>query len=157
MQYEITQPGVYDSKGKPVKVGTVFDIKGDTVPAWLVNKGRRLGGDTEGKTPITNPKKDARSAEAKAKAEAEEKARLEAEAEAKAKAENTKPSAQERQQRLRELVGEMKPEAFTADGSPDVKVLNGMLKDGEMAFTAEERDQLWPGIKGEFTPPATGK
>ena len=94
-------------------------------------------------------------AEAEAKAEAEEKARLEAEA--KAKAANTKPSAQERQQRLRELVGEMKPEAFTADGSPDVKVLNGMLNEGEIAFTAEERDQLWPGIKGEFTPPAAGK
>ena len=155
MQYEITQPGVYDGEGKPVKVGTVFDIKGDAVPAWLVNKGRRLGGDTEGKTPITNPKKDARSAEAKAKAEAEEKVRLEAEA--KAKAANTKPSAQERQQRLRELVGEMKPEAFTADGSPDVMVLNGMLNEGEIAFTAEERDQLWPGIKGEFTPPAAGK
>ena len=139
MQYEITQPGVYDGEGKPVKVGTVFDIKGDAVPAWLVNKGRRLGGDTEGKTPITNPKKDARPAEAKAKAA------------------NTKPSAQERQQRLRELVGEMKPEAFTADGSPDVKVLNGMLNEGEIAFTAEERDQLWPGIKGEFTPPAAGK
>lgn len=40
MKIEVTEKGVYDAKGKMIEVGTELTIKGDEVPAWLVNKGR---------------------------------------------------------------------------------------------------------------------
>lgn len=56
MKIEITEPGVYDAKGNEIEVGTQIDVKGDDVPAWLVNKGRIVA-ETKGKTPVTNPAK----------------------------------------------------------------------------------------------------
>lgn len=56
MKIEITQKGVFDGNGKEVEIGTVITVKGDTIPAWLVSKGRAVGG--EGKTAVTNPAKD---------------------------------------------------------------------------------------------------
>ena len=52
MKCEITEKGVYGADGQPIKVGATIDVKGDTVPAWLINKCRPVGG---GKTAVTNP------------------------------------------------------------------------------------------------------
>lgn len=42
MKVEVTQKGVYDAKGSAIPVGTELTVKGDAVPAWLVNKCRVL-------------------------------------------------------------------------------------------------------------------
>ncbi|MFN4062348.1 MAG: hypothetical protein ACK4IA_16565 [Paracoccus hibiscisoli] len=49
MKLKITKPGYHDQKGKPVEVGTVITVQGDTVPASLLNKCEVLDGDTKGK------------------------------------------------------------------------------------------------------------
>ena len=54
MKLEITKKGYHDQSGKPVPVGTVISVKGDDVPAGLVNKCRVVA-ETKGKTAITNP------------------------------------------------------------------------------------------------------
>lgn len=59
MKLKITEKGVNDSKGKPVKVGTVLTVKGDTVPGYLLNKCMVLGNESTGKTPVTNDDPDA--------------------------------------------------------------------------------------------------
>ncbi|MEI4489606.1 hypothetical protein [Mameliella alba] len=46
MQYEITEKGVAGHK-----VGEIVEIDGDTVPKWLVNKGRVLND----RVAVTNP------------------------------------------------------------------------------------------------------
>jgi hypothetical protein len=57
MKLEITEKGIFDQNGKEAEVGSIIDVKGDAVPAWLVNKCRIVGG--KGKTPVTNPAKEA--------------------------------------------------------------------------------------------------
>lgn len=57
MKIEITEKGVYDAKGELIEVGTELTVRGDEVPAWLVNKCRVIG-EAKGKTPVTNPAKD---------------------------------------------------------------------------------------------------
>ncbi|KPF74559.1 hypothetical protein IP68_12400 [Blastomonas sp. AAP25] len=112
MKIEITQKGVYDAKGQEIEVGTEMDIKGDTVPAWLVNKGRVL-------------------------------------AEAKGKAAVTNTSGAERQARLKEIAMGLADGDFIASGAPDVAKVNELLNEDETAFTAAERDQVWPGIAAD--------
>lgn len=57
MRIEITRPGVYDEKGNEIEVGTAVTVKGDSVPAWLVNKGRVVADKPTKATAITNPAK----------------------------------------------------------------------------------------------------
>lgn len=56
MKLEITQKGIFDQNGKEAEVGSIIDVKDDTVPAWLVNKCRPVGGS--GKKAVTNPAND---------------------------------------------------------------------------------------------------
>lgn len=56
-------------------------------------------------------------------------------------------SAAARQARLKEIVGGLSEDDFTASGAPDVNKVNELLNEGEQPFTAAERDHLWPGIK----------
>lgn len=69
MKITITELGVYDQNGDQIEVGTVVDVKGDTVPGWLVNKGEVLA-DAKGKTAVTNPAKTKKRAGLEAQAEA---------------------------------------------------------------------------------------
>lgn len=57
MKIKITENGVYDQKGQRVPVGTEFSIKGDAVPAWLVNKGQVIGEKPAKADAVTNPAK----------------------------------------------------------------------------------------------------
>jgi hypothetical protein len=43
MKLEITQKGVFDANGDEVSVGTVINVKGDSVPAGLLNKCHEIG------------------------------------------------------------------------------------------------------------------
>ena len=54
MRLEITKKGFHDQSGKAVPVGTVINVKGDEVPAGLVNKCRVVA-ESKGKIAITNP------------------------------------------------------------------------------------------------------
>lgn len=54
MRFKVTRKGVFDTKGKPVEVGTVMNVKGSDVPAYLVGKGEPMG--AERKAAVTNPK-----------------------------------------------------------------------------------------------------
>lgn len=38
MQLKVSEKGVYDANGKVVPVGHIFEVKGDKIPAFLVNK-----------------------------------------------------------------------------------------------------------------------
>ncbi len=56
MKAKITQQGVYDAKGQRIVVGTVVNVKGDDLPAYLVGKAVALDEPKpEPKTAITNP------------------------------------------------------------------------------------------------------
>jgi hypothetical protein len=55
VRIEITEKGVYDAKGKAIPVGTELTVKGDSVPAWLVSKGRIVVEKTAKSAPVTNP------------------------------------------------------------------------------------------------------
>lgn len=58
MKVKITMKGVFGVDGKEVPVGTVIDVKGDAMPASLVNKAEIVGGSKPtGKTAVTNPAK----------------------------------------------------------------------------------------------------
>jgi hypothetical protein len=62
MKAKITQKGVYDAKGKPMKVGDTIEVKGNEMPAHLTGKARPLDVDDTpeaAKKPVTNPAKDA--------------------------------------------------------------------------------------------------
>ena len=59
MKAEITQEGVFDQTGNRVPVGTVIEVSGDDLPAWLANKARPVAAEA-----VTTPKKPAKSAEA---------------------------------------------------------------------------------------------
>lgn len=119
MKIEITHKGVYDKDGKAIEVGTEIDVTGDTVPSWLLNKGRVIA-EKKGKTAVTNPAESALSDEAAA-----------------------------RQARLKEIVGGLSDGDFIASGAPDVGKVNELLNEGEVEFTAAERDQLWAGIAAD--------
>ena len=54
MKLEITKKGYHDKAGRKVDVGTIINVKGDEIPAGLVNKCRVVS-ETKGKTAITNP------------------------------------------------------------------------------------------------------
>ncbi len=54
MKYEVTRRGVYDAKGEMIEIGTEIDVKGDTVPGYLVGKSVPVKGS--GKVAVTNPK-----------------------------------------------------------------------------------------------------
>ena len=54
MKIEITRQGVYDKDGKELEVGTEITVKGDVVPAFLVNKGRIVAEKPVKATPVTN-------------------------------------------------------------------------------------------------------
>jgi hypothetical protein len=57
MKFQIEKPGVSDGKGGRVSVGTIIDVKGDAVPAWLTNKGRVVADAKRGRLAVTNPVK----------------------------------------------------------------------------------------------------
>lgn len=52
MKVKVTEKGVYDAKGERVPVGTMLNVKGDEMPAYLVGKAAAV--DAE---PVTNPAK----------------------------------------------------------------------------------------------------
>jgi hypothetical protein len=60
MKIEITEAGVYDRDEREVPPGTVLDIPGDTVPAWLVNKGRVIAAPAPEAEMVASPKKRGR-------------------------------------------------------------------------------------------------
>lgn len=57
MKIKITEAGVYDQNGQRVPVGTEISVKGDVVPAWLVNKGQIIGEKPTKAVAVTNPAK----------------------------------------------------------------------------------------------------
>ena len=59
VKIEITKPGVYDEKGNEIQIGTELTVKGDSVPAWLVNKGRVIAEKPAKAAAVTNPAKGA--------------------------------------------------------------------------------------------------
>lgn len=59
MRIKITRPGVYDEKGNEIEVGTELTVTRDSVPAWLVNKGRVVADKPTKVTAISNPAKGA--------------------------------------------------------------------------------------------------
>lgn len=58
MRLKITKPGYHDKDGNPVEVGAIITVKGDTIPAALVNKAEQLDGDSKGKEAATGQKLD---------------------------------------------------------------------------------------------------
>ena len=52
MKYEVTRRGVYDAKGEMIEIGTEIEVRGDTVPGYLVGKSVPVKG---GKVAVTNP------------------------------------------------------------------------------------------------------
>lgn len=77
MRVRVIEKGVNDKDGNSVAKGTVIEVEGDTIPAWLVNKAVPAD-DGDGKTFVTNPAKPLTKAEQKAKdkADAAERADL---------------------------------------------------------------------------------
>lgn len=57
MKIEVTRKGVYDQNGNPVPVGTEITVKGDEIPASLVNKGRVIASKPAKAVAVTNPDK----------------------------------------------------------------------------------------------------
>ena len=45
MKIQITEKGVNDTKGNLVPIGTILEVAGDTIPAWLINKAVPHGDD----------------------------------------------------------------------------------------------------------------
>lgn len=66
MKVKITKKKVYDPKGKEVPVGTVLNLEGDTIPAFLVNKCEVVEAEAETEVEI-DPKAGAKAADAPAK------------------------------------------------------------------------------------------
>lgn len=70
MKVEVTHRGAHDAKEKPIPVGTIVNVPGDTIPGYLVSKCRIVGGK---KSAVINPKDggevEAADAEDAAKAE----------------------------------------------------------------------------------------
>lgn len=120
MKVKITKQGAHGPKGE-YEVGTEIEVDGDTLPAFLVNKAEIIGGKKNKgvKAAVTNPA---------------------------GKTPDLPPSAAERQERMKALAEGLSDEDFTTSGAPDVSALNALLEDDEIKFTADERDQLWPGI-----------
>lgn len=56
MKFEVTENGVH-GQGGCIEPGTVIEIRGDAVPAWLVGKGRVLDRGQSRQT-VINPKGD---------------------------------------------------------------------------------------------------
>jgi len=52
MKVRVIEKGVNDSQGNIIAKGTIFEVEGDTIPEWLVNK---VVADNGGKTFVTNP------------------------------------------------------------------------------------------------------
>ena len=129
MKFKVTKNGV-DGHAK----GSVIDIEGDKVPAWLVNKGHPVDA-SEAVAPIPAPEGEQTAVTNPAEG---------------AKQQQVEPatgSAAERQALLAEAVKHLdKDKHFLANGSPDVRALNDLLEDDVPKFTAAERDELWPGI-----------
>jgi hypothetical protein len=65
MKVDITEKGVYSQDGTRVPVGTEINVKGDEVPAWLVNKGRVIVEKTAKAVAVTNPAQGATQEPAK--------------------------------------------------------------------------------------------
>lgn len=119
MKIQITERGAHaPGKKEPLKVGDVFKIEGDKVPAFLVGKCVVLGKEipakseavSKGKEPVKNELSEEDTA---------------------------------RQARLMEVCGELSEDDFTRDGPPKLDAVNQKLKDGEKAFSGAERDKLW--------------
>jgi len=55
MKVKITTRGVYDAKGKAIEPGTTITVKGDAVPAWLVNKCEIIADGRKADAAVTNP------------------------------------------------------------------------------------------------------
>ena len=56
MKIEVTQKGIRDQNGKRIPVGMVLDIKGDTIPAGMVNKVRVIKDDPKPAAKLTTAK-----------------------------------------------------------------------------------------------------
>lgn len=116
MKIEITEKGV-NHMGERLKVGTTMEIMGDTLPKHMAGKARVL--EERRRVQVTNPAKGAVA---------------------------PGMSAQERQTLLGEAAKLLDDDDFSAAGMPDVRALNRELTDDAKPFTADERNQLWPGI-----------
>lgn len=55
MRVKITKPGIYNSEGKEIDVGTELDVKNEPT-GWAGRYEVISGGDTKGKKAVTNPK-----------------------------------------------------------------------------------------------------
>lgn len=120
MKVEITEKGVHDQTGAEIAKGTQITLEGDVLPGWLVGKAQVVAASAKAKTAVTNPKKGA--------------------------IKDPAPSAAERQAIMKEAAAHLTEEEFIEGGFPEVNALNKHLPEGTESFTADERDQLWPGI-----------
>ena len=126
MKVEITEKGVYDTKGKAIAVGEVLDIDNTSLPKWLAGKARQI---RDAAVAVTNP--------------------------AEGGAVVTELDAATRQAILKAAAIQIGAEGFNGDGKPDVRSINRELAEGVVEFTAEERDTLWPGIAADVTAEVT--
>ncbi len=55
-------------------------------------------------------------------------------------------SGAERQELMKLASSVIEDSGFLSDGRPDVRAINAELTSEAEPFTAEERDQIWPGI-----------
>lgn len=63
MKVRVTEKGVSDKKGNAIPKGTILEIKGDVIPASLINK---VVIEEEEKTFVVNPEKVEKAAAEKA-------------------------------------------------------------------------------------------
>ena len=54
MKLEITHKGVSDKNGKEIAVGSKLTVKGDDVPAYLLNKCKVVGAPPKDADEVTN-------------------------------------------------------------------------------------------------------
>jgi hypothetical protein len=116
MKIEIIEKGV-NHGGKKLEVGATLEIAGDKLPGHMVGKARIMK-DPQ-RVQVTNPAEGAIG---------------------------PGMSAQERQTLMGEAAKLLDDDDFNAAGMPDVRALNRELTDDVKPFTADERNQLWPGV-----------
>lgn len=117
MKVEITKTGIYDPEGKKVPVGRTFDLGPDIkeIPAVFVGKCRRLDGVPDSAEAVTN----------------------------ETQVVQLDPSAQERQDLLKNIAVTLKDDDFSGTGLPKVGSVNA---EAEVKFDGTEIATLYPAI-----------
>lgn len=122
MKVRITEKGAHGANGERLSVGQEFEVKGDIMPGYLVGKAKVISKGR--RAAVTNPAQGAAQ-----------------------QATDPQPSAQERQHLLGEITAnDLADDDFNGEGVPDVRKVNDHVPDGSERFSADERNQLWPGI-----------